>query len=200
MTGHFESEDWRSFDLGHPGGETTTRWLLEKSGLKPQSKVLDLCCGAGDSLKVFQDAGFEVLGADRARVLEHARTKYPELEEKNLCPWEGGERIPFPDKTFDAVLSECSLSLFEGDKKVNIQNEISRVLKEEGLLLLSDITKEMPVTLSGFDLLVWQDGSEHIKPFIARWIWMTERKYPQSCKWDRYFLGIYRKKGVDHGF
>lgn len=200
MTGHFESEDWRSFDLGHPGGETTTRWLLEKSGLKPGSRILDLCCGAGDSLEVFREAGFEVCGVDRANVLDHAKIKHPEIKEKSLCSWEGGERIPFPDKTFDAVLSECSLSLFEGEKKVNIQKEISRVLKEEGLLLLSDITKEMPVTLSGFDLLHWQDGSEYIKPFVARWIWITEKKYPQSCKGDLYFLGIYKKRGSDHGF
>ena len=200
MTGHYESEAWRTFDLGHPGGEATTQSLLARSGLKAGAHILDLCSGAGDSVNFLQKEGFYAKGVDRPGVLGHAKAKYPHLKEF-LFPWEGGERLPFPDQFFDGVLCECALSLFED--KESILKEVQRVLKEEGLLLLSDMTDTVAPSLPGFILLDWQDESQHLKTFIARWLWTTETPYPRTCQGDDYFSGIYKKsmdKGVDYGF
>lgn len=192
MTSLYESQAWRTFDLGHPGGEATTRTLLARSGLKPGAQVLDLCCGAGDSLPILDEKGLRGQGLDRERVLEHARSKYPAIKKDRLHPWEGGERLPFPDRTFDGVLCECSLSLLED--RDTVLEEVRRVLKEGGLFLLSDMTDGRPLELEGFVLLDWWDESRHLKTFIARWLWTTGSPYPRTCQGDRYFSGIYRKK------
>lgn len=190
MTGHYESEAWRTFDLGHPGGEETTRSLLTRSGLKAGASILDLCSGSGDSVNFLQREGFYAKGVDRPGVLGHARAKYPHLSEF-FSPWEGGDKLPFPDQSFDGVLCECSLSLFQ-DKEA-ILGEVQRVLKKEGLFLLSDMTDQMPQELSGFSLLDWQDESRHLKAFIARWLWTTGTPYPRTCQGAYYYSGIYKK-------
>jgi len=190
VTRFHESQAWRAFDLGHPGGGETTRSLLKRSGLQMGARILDLCCGAGDSLIILQDKQMEAWGVDRKKVLDHALTKHQKLNKSNLYSWEGGEELPFPNHYFDAVLCECSYSLLEN--KEQILTEVRRVLKAEGLFLIQDMTKNQPFTLKGFDLLDWQDESDHIKAFIARWIWQTGEKYPKACEGDRYFSGIYR--------
>ena len=200
MTCHYESEAWRTFDLGHPGGEETTRFLLARSGLKAGASILDLCSGAGDSVHFLQGEGFYAKGVDRPGVLGHAKAKYPHLN-GFFSPWEGGERLPFPDQFFDGVLCECSLSLFEDKEKV--LKEVQRVLKREGLFLLSDMTDQMPQDFPGFSLLDWQDESRHLKAFIARWLWTTGTPYPRPCQGAYYYSGIYKNvtdEGVDHGF
>lgn len=200
MTRFHESQAWRVFDLGHPGGGETTRSLIKRSGLQKGARVLDLCCGAGDSLIILQDYKMEVWGVDRKKVLDHALTKYEKLNNDSLYSWEGGERLPFANHFFDAVLCECSYSLLED--KEQVLKEVRRVLKEQGLFLIQDMTKDQPFKLKGFDLDDWQDESDFLKPFITRWIWMTGTKYPKTCEGDRYFSGVYKKikKGVDHGF
>ncbi len=155
------------------------------------ARILDLCCGAGDSLIILQDKQMEAWGVDRKKVLDHALTKYEKLNKSNLCSWEGGERLPFPNHFFDAVLCECSFSLLEDKEKV--LKGVRRVLKEQGLFLIQDMIEDQPFTLKGFDLVNWQDESDHLKPFIARWIWMTGSKYPKTCEGDRYFSGVYKK-------
>ena len=190
MTGHYESEAWRTFDLGHPGGEETTRSLLTRSGLKAGASILDLCSGAGDSVNFLQKEGFYAKGVDRPGVLGHAKAKYPHLNEF-FIPWEGGDRFPFPDQSFDGVLCECSLSLFQD--KEDILGEVRRVLKKEGIFLLSDMTDQMPQDFPGFSLLDWQDESLHLKAFIARWLWTTGTPYPKTCEGAHYYSGIYKK-------
>lgn len=191
MTDHYQSQEWRDFDLGHPGGEATTRWLLEKSQLE-EAHILDFCCGAGDSLIILKQKKHQVKGIDRPGVLKHAQAKHPDLKAEDLFPWEEGQRIPFEDQTFDAVLSECSLSIMEN--KDRVLEEIHRILKDRGLLLISDMTEAGPFELNDFELSDWSDQSKHIKPFIARWVWMTEKKYPRTCQGNQYFCGIYQKR------
>ena len=191
MTRFHESQSWRAFDLGHPGGGETPRSLIKRSGLKQGTRILDLCCGAGDSLIILQNHGMEAWGVDRQKVLDHALTKYLKLKKASLNHWEGSERLPFPNHYFDAVLCECSFSLLED--KEQILTEVRRVLKAEGLFLIQDMTEGRPFDLRGFDLVDWQDESDHLKPFIASWLWMMGTNYPKTCEGDRYFSGVYKK-------
>lgn len=191
MTCHYESEAWRTFDLGHPGGSETTGWLLKNSQLE-SADILDFCCGSGDSLIRLKQEGHRARGIDRPGVLAYAKKKHPQLKEANLIPWEEGQRLPFEDQSFDGILSECSLSIMEDQNR--IVEELHRVLRGGGLLLISDMTDGGPYQLSHFDLLDWSDQSHQIKPFVARWIWMTGTRYPRTCEGDRYFCGIYRKR------
>lgn len=190
MTSLYDSEAWLAFSLGHPGGEEMTRSLLARSGLKEGDRVLDLCCGDGSSVRILESLQLEAKGADRETVIRRAQDQDRRMEEA-LSAWEGGKELPYEDQSFDAVLCECSLSLL--DDRAGILREVRRVLKEQGLFLISDVTEEGPFDLEGFTLLDWQDESRHLKTFIARWLWETGTKFPRKGEDSSYFSGIYRK-------
>lgn len=192
MTQFYDSGLWQNFDLGHPGGEDATRSLVVRSGLQKGAHILDLCCGNGDSVQLLTSLGMDTCGVDRTSVIERAKDKYPKLRNDRWAIWQGGEgeALPFQDKSFDAVLCECSLSLFE--KEDDIVQEVHRVLKRNGLFLVSDVCDGAPFDLPGFCRLEWQDEDEALKHFIIRWIWETGDPFPDSGRGKHYFSAVYR--------
>ncbi|HZK29442.1 MAG TPA: class I SAM-dependent methyltransferase [Clostridia bacterium] len=188
----YESELWRSFDLGHPGGESVTRSLLKRSGLGEGSAILDLCCGAGDSVSLMSELGITAAGVDRENVIDYAKEKYPNLPHSVwFCEQaQSNNQLPFEDQTFDAVLCECSFHLL--DDSAYMLDEVRRVLREGGLFLLSDVCDGEPFDFSGFQLIDWQDETDQLKAFVARWMWETETRFPDNCRGSHYFSGIYR--------
>lgn len=192
MTRLYESDLWRSFDFGHPGGEQTTRSILERSGLGEGSAILDLCCGAGDSVALMIARGMSATGIDRENVIAHAKEKYHDLPHSVwVCAQaEPSEKLPFEDQTFDAVLCECSFHLLNDSALV--LDEVRRVLKPGGLFLLTDVCDGEPFDLPGFQLIDWQDETDQLKAFVARWIWKTETSFPNNCRGSHYFSGVYK--------
>ncbi len=76
MTDLYDSEQWHRFDLGHPGGKAMTESLLARSGLKKGSRILDLCCGTGDSVALLNSLGMSAFGVDRDSVILRAQEKH----------------------------------------------------------------------------------------------------------------------------
>ncbi|HNB52250.1 MAG TPA: methyltransferase domain-containing protein, partial [Anaerolineales bacterium] len=99
------------------------------------------------------------------------------------------EHLPLASAAFDAVLSECTLSLFDTDRALA---EVARVLKPGGYFIVSDLYARNPQGIDalrhlppgscigsamtqaeitthlahhGFYLSVWQDCSEELKTF-----------------------------------
>jgi ubiquinone/menaquinone biosynthesis C-methylase UbiE len=98
--------------------------------------LLDLACGRGDRLKTLADTlpTLKLFGIDAdAENAEAAAEKCPAAE---IC-FGSAETLPYADCTFDAVLCECSLSLFLEPKVC--AEEIARVLCPGGVLLLGDL-------------------------------------------------------------
>ena len=143
----------------HPEGEKTTQRLLTMAGLAEGARVLDIGAGDGETLRLLQAKGLRAEGIDRiaGRGVRRGDMK----------------RLPWPDASFDAVMAECSLSVC-GDTEKALE-EARRVLKPDGLLMVSDVYgKELrtapdlslgrPATragwrriASGFRLLTWED-------------------------------------------
>lgn len=94
-----------------------------------RGKVLDLGCGDGDYSIKLQELGFEVTAAD----LDTERFRYKDKINFKVC--DAAKILPFPDNSFDCVLS---LELIEHVRNpYSVIKEICRVIKEDGKFILS---------------------------------------------------------------
>ena len=125
-------------------------WELGRLSLG--ERVLDLGCGAGtDSLVAAQMVGAEghVTGIDMtAEMLAKARAAAAELGVTNAEFVEGEvERLPFPDESFDIVISNGVIDLVP-DKDA-VFAELHRVLRPGGRIQIADVTIQNPVSEEG---------------------------------------------------
>jgi ubiquinone/menaquinone biosynthesis C-methylase UbiE len=99
--------------------------------------ILDVGCGYGRTLNKLYNNGFKNLsGVDYSQgMIDRGLKLYPHLDlVKN-----DGDSIPFPDDKFDSVLLIGVLtSNVEDDAQENLISEISRVLKDAGILYIAD--------------------------------------------------------------
>jgi SAM-dependent methyltransferase len=119
----------------HPGGLELTDRLVAAAGLRAGAAVLDIGCGAGAAVAHLTDAhGLRATGLDASRErAEQAAEARPDLD------FVAGraEALPFPPRSFDAVLCECVLSTL-GDAGRALA-EMARVLRPDGAALVSDV-------------------------------------------------------------
>jgi arsenite methyltransferase len=125
-------------------------WKLGR--LEPGERVLDLGSGAGtDSLIAAQMVGPAgwVAGIDMTpQMLAKARAAAEEMGASNAEFVEGeAERLPFPDESFDVVISNGVIDLVP-DKDA-VFAELHRVLVPGGRLQIADVTIQHPVSAEG---------------------------------------------------
>jgi arsenite methyltransferase len=125
-------------------------WELGR--LAPGERVLDLGSGAGtDSLIAAQMVGEEgsVSGIDMTpEMLTKARAAAAEMNAANVEFVESeAERLPFPDESFDVVISNGVIDLIP-DKDA-VFAELSRVLVPGGRIQIADVTIQNPVSAEG---------------------------------------------------
>jgi len=125
-------------------------WELGR--LAPGERVLDLGSGAGtDSLIAAQMVGEQghVTGIDMTpQMLARARAAAAEMGASNVEFVESeAERLPFPDASFDVVISNGVIDLIP-DKDAVFAG-IFRVLTPGGRIQIADVTIQNPVSAEG---------------------------------------------------
>ena len=125
-------------------------WTMGR--LEPGERVLDLGSGAGtDSLIAAQMVGQQgtVTGVDMTpEMLAKARQAAAEMGSRNVEFVEAeAERLPFPDESFDVVISNGVIDLIP-DKDA-VFDELFRVLRSGGRMQIADVTIQNPVSEEG---------------------------------------------------
>lgn len=108
-------------------------------------RLLDAGCGTGHHLADLRKRGYEVAGVDASKeMLRHARVNNPDSEilEADV------EEIPFPDESFDIILSiEVLRHLPRSARTIS---EMARLLKPGGYCL---VTATPVLNLNGYALI-----------------------------------------------
>ena len=170
----------------HPGGAEHTRRLLELAALPPGARVLDMGAGAGETLALLRERGFDALGIDLS-------PRSPQVLRGDL------HAAPFPDGSFNAVISQCAF--FVSGNVAGALREAYRLLKTGGLLLLSDVFFEAPaplLTSAGFTVLHSEDVTPQWREYYLEALWREET---DCCALPKgkcgYHIMIARKDGYD---
>jgi len=145
-------------DSLHPGGLALTRSLAKTMGLSAGQALLDVACGPGRSpIMLAQTYKCHVTGVDLSRkAVGMGQGEAQRYRLKPLTTFLTGDAscLPFSRNVFDAVLCECSLTLFPDDQKALA--EMARTLKSGGRLGLSDVTFVLDALPPALDFLETQ--------------------------------------------
>ncbi len=130
--------DWVSGAMSFWTDRRYRREALQRAGLEPGMRLLDVASGTGLMIK----AALE-LGLNTARVigLDPSLGMLQQNQQRNAVPlMQGrGESLPFQDATFDFVCMGYALRHVEDLR--DLFGELRRVLKPGGRLLILEITR-----------------------------------------------------------
>ncbi|MGA5462809.1 class I SAM-dependent methyltransferase [Mycobacterium sp. NPDC050041] len=123
------------------GMQPAYRALIEQAGLADDQQVLEIGCGTGNVAVSAKRShpGAQFTGSDPdPRALDRARRKAKSLTgirfERAYA-----QRLPYPDGSFDRVLSSMMLHHLDEDTKTQAAAEAFRVLRPGGSLHVVDI-------------------------------------------------------------
>lgn len=177
-----------------PGGLKLTQRLLNLANFSRGARILDAGCGSGATLEYMRQMhpDLQAFGVDRSsELLKLARTDHylDDIVNADIG------FLPLRESSFDGVVSECCLSIISYSRV--FLDELFRVLKPDGKLLLTDVylrndsgpeshgefvqgcclsgatgRSEIVSRLAvcGFRIINWEDHSQSLKDFAVRWI------------------------------
>jgi len=138
-------EPEESVDPGQIAHEALLKELASKKGMR----VLDIGSGTGETvLAIAEKVGptGKAVGVDLTpEGIASSREKAKQRKLQNVAEFHQANalELPFPNDSFDAVISECVVCLIQ-DKQKSL-NEKVRVLKPGGRVIMHDVVHWMPM-------------------------------------------------------
>ncbi len=115
---------------------------------RPGGAILDVGCGTGLHLEMYQRFGCKLYGIDTSRsMLGVAKARLGDGAELRLA---NATKMPYQTAFFDLVI--CMLALHEMDEagRTRVISEIKRVVKPDGRILFIDFHSGSPRPLKGW--------------------------------------------------
>ena len=121
------------------GGEKRFRHLaLQRLQINPDTEVLDLCCGAGQTTQFLVQFSRRVTGLDASPIaLQRAARNVPQAKYVEGL----AEKMPLADNRFDLVHTSAAMHEMNSEQLGQILQEVYRVLKPGGIFALVDFHK-----------------------------------------------------------
>jgi ubiquinone/menaquinone biosynthesis C-methylase UbiE len=160
------------------GAGTAHRKLADQAELTSAHRVLEIGCGTGNLALLVKRTypGLEVTGLDPdPRALARARRKGRRAGLALQLDRGFADRLPYPDGTFDRVLSALMFHHLDADQRVASLGEVLRVLRPEGSLHLMDF-----------------GGDSHHLHGLTRF---ARRSHPLRDNWDERIPALLREAG-----
>jgi ubiquinone/menaquinone biosynthesis C-methylase UbiE len=135
---------WASGDYSQiaQGIQSVADHVVRSGRIRAGERVLDIACGTGNTTLMARARGALVTGLDLTpELLAVAKTRAEEAWYGHIT-WKAGdaEDLPFPDDSFDVVVSSCGLMFAPDQQKV--ANEVARVTKPGGRIAIQAWTRE----------------------------------------------------------
>lgn len=100
-----------------------------------ETPIIDLGCGSGNDTKWLIEKGKKVIACDYSdKAIEKIKINFPEIARVECFDMKNG--LPFKDNFTDIVIADLSLHYFGVEDTKNILNEIKRVLRKDGILMI----------------------------------------------------------------
>ena len=163
-------------DLCRVGGVSLTQEALDFCGFAPGSRLVDVGCGKGATVRYLRAAGFDASGLDCDTAIIEQAGPY--------CQFGDSSHLPYQAESLDGLLFECSISQMEA--RHNVLAEARRVLKDKGKLIISDLyfrregyngfllnhdEWQKIITEAAFSVLLFEDKSDGLAEFAAQLLW-----------------------------
>ncbi len=148
--------------------------VVERLGLAPPARLLDLCCGQGRHAVPLAQLGYRVTGVDLSRPLLGRAAAHAAAQGQRVGLVEADmRRLPFADASFDAVLNLFNaFGYLEDDAQDElVLGEVARVLAPGGRFLQELANREAlirgwhdsDVQRTGDGLVVLQERSLNLR-------------------------------------
>ncbi len=164
---------------------------------EPGMNILDIGCGTGSLLKLYQEARCKVTGIDSSpSMLNICERKLDGLGEIHFG---NASNLPFSDESFDLVLSVITIHEMSPEVRSSVMKEAKRVLKKSGRFIIYDYnvgkTKFPQIILHRaesifFEILAGREHFKNYREYMAKGL----QPYIKDCG-----LIIEKEKTVDAG-
>lgn len=147
------------------GGESRFRQLaLQGLPIAQDSKVLDLCCGSGQTTQFLVQQSRHVTGLDASPFsIKRAKQSVPQADYVEAF----AEKIPLSNEVFDLVHTSAAMHEMGSQQLCQIFQEVYRVLKPGGYFAMVDFHPPTnPIFVPGLAVFFWLFETETAWQFI----------------------------------